>query len=89
MTKLATCYPSVRYAPTFARMLKIPYPAAVKEKASQPVVWSHENTAHTGGGGVGGGGTKKKAGERRTMAARFLRRKQSDFSVHTWQKKVF
>ena len=38
----------VRHAPKFVRTLKIPYPSFVKESASQPVAWKHENTADRG-----------------------------------------
>ena len=39
-----------------ARTLKIPYPTVVKEWASLPVVWKHENTAHRGRWERGGRG---------------------------------
>ena len=46
-------YPSTLVCTTrthinFVRTLKIPYPAVVKEQASQQVVWKHENTAYRG-----------------------------------------
>ena len=34
--------------PKWVLMLKIPQPSVVKGQASEPVVWSNKNTAHTG-----------------------------------------
>ena len=36
----------LRHAPKCVCMLKIPYQSVVKERASQPVLRKHENTAH-------------------------------------------
>ena len=67
-TPLHAAPPSgVQHVPKCVCTLKIPYPCSVKEEASQPVVWTHENYAHRGWG-VGGGELGC-----RTMAARFPR----------------